>query len=130
MVAAVISNRTELDTLASELCGVIDGVAAEFGTGASPTVDGDLDCDPIHAGESLCWQYGVRLASPGDAERTLPEVVRSLETAGWGARDRSTPAESIVQFSREGANLNVHVARESGDVTVIGSTRCVPGSTV
>jgi hypothetical protein len=130
MVGAVISNRTELDTLASELCGVIDGVAAEFGTGAAPTIDGDLDCDPVHAGQSLCWQYGVRLAAPGGAEEALPEVVRSLEITGWGARDRSTPAEAIVQFSREGANVNIHIARETGDVTVIGSTRCVPGSTV
>jgi hypothetical protein len=130
MVAAVIPNRTELDTLASELCAVIDGVAANFGPGATPTIDGDLDCDPVHAGESLCWQYGVRLEAPGGAAETLPEVVRSLEAGGWGVRDRSTALESIVQFGRAGANVNVHVAREDGAVTVIGSTRCVPGSTI
>lgn len=117
----------ELDRLAGELTGVIDSVAAVFGSPADPTVDGELDCDPTRPGNLLCWQYGVRLEHTGEPERRLAEVVLpSLEERGWQAHDRSTARELIARFSREGADFTVHVARASHAVAIIGSTRPVP----
>lgn len=118
----------DLDALAKDLCTVIDGAAEMFGSGARPTIDGDLDCDPVNPGKLVCWQYGVRLDSPDSAENSLPTVVRSFADTGWKAVDRGTAGEFIVQFSREGANVNVHVARDSGSVAIVGSTRCIPGA--
>ncbi|WP_432851465.1 hypothetical protein ACQPXB_11875 [Amycolatopsis sp. CA-161197] len=115
-----------LPLLADELTAVIDGVAATFGPGAVPTVDGELDCDPAHPGTLVCWQYGVRLDHRGDAEHQLAEsVLPSLEAVGWSAHDRSTPRELIARFHRDGADFTVHVARSGGGVAIIGSTRCV-----
>jgi hypothetical protein len=121
------SELSELDRLAGELTGVIDSVAAVFGTGADRTVEGELDCDPTSPGHLLCWQYGVRLERTGEPERRLAEVVLpSLEERGWQARDRSTARELIARFSRDGADFTVHVARASHAVAIIGSTRPVP----
>ncbi len=117
----------ELDRLAGELTGVIDGVAAVFGSPADPTVNSELDCDPTRPGNLLCWQYGVRLEHPGEPERRLTEeILPSLEQHGWQAHDRSTPRELIARFSREGADFTIHVARASQAVAIIGSTRPVP----
>ncbi|MFG1644476.1 hypothetical protein ACGFMK_29685 [Amycolatopsis sp. NPDC049252] len=118
---------TELDRLAGELTGVIDSVAAVFGSPADPTVDGELDVDPTRPGHLRCWQYGVRLEPAGEPERRLvEEILPSLEQRGWQAHDRSTPRELIARFSREGADFTVHVARTSHAVAIIGSTRPVP----
>jgi hypothetical protein len=119
--------NAELDRLADEVRGVIDDVAATFGSPADRTVDGELDCDPTRPGHLLCWQYGVRLEHPGEPERRLVEVVvPTLEERGWQSHDRSTARELIARFSREGADFTVHVARASHAVTIIGSTRPVP----
>jgi hypothetical protein len=118
---------TELDRLAGELTGVIDSVAAVFGSPADLTVDGELDVDPTHPGHLRCWQYGVRLEQTGEPERRLlEEVLPSLEQRGWQAHDRSTARELIARFSREGADFTVHVARAGHAVAIIGSTRPVP----
>jgi hypothetical protein len=106
------------------LCSTIDEIAATFGGGASGTVDGELDCDPIHPGRLLCWQYGVRLeAAPGAERRLVAAVAPELARTGWQSTDRSTGSELITQFSRAGANINVHVG--GGGVAIIGSTRCL-----
>jgi hypothetical protein len=123
-----VAVNPDLDALAKDLRTVIDGAAGMFGSGARPTIDGDLDCDPVNPGKLVCRQYGVRLEAPDSAESSLPTVVRSFAGTGWKAVDRGTAGEFIVQFSREGANVNVHVARDSGAVAIVGSTRCVPGS--
>jgi hypothetical protein len=118
---------SELDRLAGELTDVIDGVAAVFGPSADPTVNEELDCDPTRPGHLRCWQYGVRLAAPGEPARRLAEVVLpTLEQRGWQAHDRSTPGELIARFSREGADFTVHVPRAGHEVAIIGSTRPVP----
>ncbi|MFI5609751.1 hypothetical protein [Amycolatopsis sp. NPDC051903] len=118
--------NSTLDTLAGDLATVIDGVAASFGPLATPTVDGELDCDPAHPGRVVCWQYGVRVDHCTGAEHLLADaVLPALEAAGWQAHDRSTTRELIARFSREGADFTVHVARAGGAVAIIGSTRCV-----
>jgi len=117
---------TDLDHLAEELSSVIDDVAATFGGGAVPTVQGELDCDPARPGHLLCWQYGVHLERAGEPERRLVEVVLpSLERTGWRAQDRSTPRELIARFSRDGADFTVHVTRTGHAVAIVGSTRTV-----
>jgi hypothetical protein len=122
----VITEQTDLSKLADELTQLIDSVAATFGPHASQTVDGELDCDPTHPGHLVCWQYGVQLGNSASADRLLVEaVLPALEQAGWRARDRSTAHELIAQFSRQGADVNVHVARAGGGVAVVGSTRCL-----
>ena len=122
----MITEQTDLAKLADELTQLIDSVAATFGPHASQTVDGELDCDPTHPGHLVCWQYGVQLGnSPGAERRLVQAVLPTLEQAGWRARDRSTALELIAQFSRQGADINVHVARAAGGVTIVGSTRCL-----
>lgn len=117
---------TDLNHLAEELSSVIDRVAATFGDGAVPTVQGELDCDPAHPGHLLCWQYGVHLERAGEPERRLvEEVLPSLERTGWRAQDRSTPRELIARFSRDGADFTVHVTRSGHAVAIVGSTRAV-----
>ncbi|WP_410588421.1 hypothetical protein [Amycolatopsis sp. lyj-23] len=113
----------ELTRLAAELTTVIDDVAAAFGAPADPTVSGELDCDPTHPGRLLCWQYGVRVEHPASPEARLASYVPELHRAGWQSHDRSTPAEHITRFTREGADFTVHIASA---VTIIGSTRPVP----
>ncbi len=123
----MITRHTELDRLAEDLTAVIDGVAATFGPGAEPTVDGELDCDPTQPGRLFCRQYGLRLDHADGAGRRLAEVVLpSLEGQGWRVRDRSNARELIAQFSRDGADFNVHVSRSGGGVAIVGSTACVP----
>ncbi|MGW4484535.1 hypothetical protein ACWEOE_11910 [Amycolatopsis sp. NPDC004368] len=115
-----------LPLLADELTAVIDDVAATFGPHVTPTVAGELDCDPAHPGTLVCWQYGVHLTPTHDAENRLAEaVLPSLEAAGWQAQDRSTPRELIARFHRDGADFTVHVTRAGNGVAIIGSTRCV-----
>ncbi|MEC3978342.1 hypothetical protein [Amycolatopsis sp. H20-H5] len=122
----MITDHPELSKLAEELTTLIDSVAASFGTESNRTVDGELDCDPTHPGHLVCWQYGVHLNGSTGAQRCLVEVVLpSLERTGWLARDRSNALELIAQFSREGADVNVHVARAGGGVAIVGSTRCL-----
>ncbi|MFE0025174.1 hypothetical protein [Amycolatopsis sp. NPDC059021] len=122
----MITESTDLGRLAQELTAVIDRVAATFGEGASRTVAGELDCDPAHPGVLTCWQYGVRLERPVNAERRLVElVVPTLEGDGWQVRDRSTAQELIARCSRDGADFTVHVARSGAGVAIVGSTRCV-----
>lgn len=117
----------ELDRLAAELTSVIDGVASAFGTGADRTVDGELDCDPTRPGHLRCRQYGVRLDHAGDPERRLTEVVLpALARRGWQSHDRSTPAELITRFTRDGADFTIHVSRAGHAVAIIGSTRPLP----
>ncbi|WET77563.1 hypothetical protein P3102_26225 [Amycolatopsis sp. QT-25] len=123
----MITTNTALDPLAEDLTAVIDGVAGTFGTAAERTVEGELDCDPTQPGRSLCWQYGLRVDDASDAVRTLVDVVLPLlENQGWRTRDRSNPRELIAQFSRDGADFNVHVSRVGDGVTIVGSTACVP----
>ncbi|MFI9453135.1 hypothetical protein [Amycolatopsis sp. NPDC052450] len=123
----MITTNTALDPLAEDLATVIDGVAGTFGTAAERTVEGELDCDPAQPGRSLCWQYGLRVDDASDAVRTLVDVVLPLmENQGWRTRDRSNPRELIAQFSRDGADFNVHVSRVGDGVTIVGSTACVP----
>ncbi|GHG47189.1 MULTISPECIES: hypothetical protein [Amycolatopsis] len=113
----------ELTRLAGELTTVIDDVAAAFGGPADPTVSGELDCDPIHPGNLLCWQYGVRVDHPAAPETRLASLLPALHRDGWESHDRSTPREQITRFTRAGADFTIHVA---GAVTIIGSTRPVP----
>jgi hypothetical protein len=113
----------ELSRLAAELRSVIDDVAAAFGGEADRTVDGDLDCDPTRPGHLLCRQYGVRLDHPPDPETRLASLLPELHEAGWESHDRSTPAERITRFTRNGTDFTIHIARA---VTIIGSTRPVP----
>lgn len=122
----MITGHPDLSELAAELTTLIDHVAATFGPDVHKTVDGELDCDPTNPGHLVCWQYGIHLDNSPGAERRLVEVVLpSLEQAGWRARDRSTAQELIAQFSREGSDVNVHVARAGGGVAIVGSTRCL-----
>ncbi|MFJ8916259.1 hypothetical protein [Amycolatopsis sp. NPDC102389] len=122
----MITRNTELDPLAEDLTAVIDGVAGTFGTTAERTVEGELDCDPAQPGRSLCWQYGLRVDDATDAIRKLVDVVLPLlEGQGWRWRDRSNPRELIAQFSRDGADFNVHVSRAGDGVAIVGSTACV-----
>ncbi|MFF0148125.1 hypothetical protein ATK36_1506 [Amycolatopsis sulphurea] len=116
-----------LDTLSTELTEVIDRIATVFGPVAQCTVDGEQDCDPANPGHLTCRNYGVRLESSPAAEQRPAETVRSmLEKTGWQAHDRTTAREMIARFSRDGADLAVHVARTEGSVAIIGSTRCLP----
>lgn len=120
---------TTLDSLAAELSTVIDEIALTFGGGATRTLDGDVDCDPTRPGHLLCRQYGVRIeSSPGADRRLAAAVTPTLTRAGWRPTDRSTGGEVITQFSRDGADVNVHVARSGGGVTILGSTRCLPAA--
>ncbi|MFF1606950.1 hypothetical protein ACFVYA_04150 [Amycolatopsis sp. NPDC058278] len=112
----------ELRGLADELTSVIDDVAAAFGP-ADRTLDGELDCDPTTPGHLLCWQYGVRVEHPAEPETRLTSLLPALHGDGWQSQDRSTPAEHITRFTRDGADFTIHVARA---VTIIGSTRPVP----
>ncbi|MEU3771361.1 hypothetical protein AB0E55_40395 [Amycolatopsis keratiniphila] len=122
----MITKHTGLDPLAEDLTAVIDGVAGTFGTTAERTVEGELDCDPTQPGRSLCWQYGLRVDDATDAIRKLVEdVLPMLEGQGWRWRDRSNPRELIAQFSRDGADFNVHVSRVGDGVAIVGSTACV-----
>ncbi|OLZ61001.1 hypothetical protein [Amycolatopsis keratiniphila] len=122
----MITRHTGLDPLAEDLTAVIDGVAGTFGTTAERTVEGELDCDPTQPGRSLCWQYGLRVDDATDAIRKLvDDVLPMLETQGWRWRDRSNPRELIAQFSRDGADFNVHVSRAGDGVAIVGSTACV-----
>ncbi|WP_409495833.1 hypothetical protein [Amycolatopsis sp. cmx-11-12] len=122
----MITRNTELDPLAEDLTAVIDGVAGTFGTSAERTVEGELDCDPTQPGRLLCWQYGLRVDDASDAIRKLVDVVLPLlESQGWRTRDRSNPRELIAQFSRDGADFNVHVSRAGDGVAIVGSTACV-----
>ncbi|OKJ91126.1 hypothetical protein [Amycolatopsis sp. CB00013] len=122
----MITKHTELDPLAEDLTAVIDGVAGTFGTTAERTVEGELDCDPTQPGRSLCWQYGLRVDDATDAIRKLvDDVLPMLESQGWQWRDRSNPRELIAQFSRDGADFNVHVSRVGDGVAIVGSTACV-----
>ncbi|UMP00287.1 hypothetical protein [Amycolatopsis sp. EV170708-02-1] len=122
----MLTRNTELDPLAEDLTAVIDGVAGIFGTTAERTVEGELDCDPTQPGRSLCWQYGLRVDDATDAIRKLVEdVLPMLEGQGWRWRDRSNPRELIAQFSRDGADFNVHVSRAGDGVAIVGSTACV-----
>jgi glyoxylate carboligase len=123
----MITRHTGLDRLAEDLTAVIDDVAAIFGSGAERTVEGELDCDPTQPGRLFCRQYGLRLDNAAAAGRRLVEVVLpSLESKGWRTRDRSNARELIAQFSRDGADFNVHVSQSGGGVTIVGSTACVP----
>ncbi len=123
----MITGNIGLDPLAEDLTAVIDGVAGTFGSSAERTVDGELDCDPTRPGHLICWQYGLRVDDASDAVRKLVEVVLPLlESQGWRARDRSNPRELIAQFSRDGADFNVHVSRVGDGVAIVGSTACVP----
>lgn len=123
----MITRHTELDPLAEDLTAVIDGVATTFGSATERTVEGELDCDPTQPGRLICWQYGLRVDNAADAVRKLVEVVLpSLEEQGWRTRDRSNPRELIAQFSRDGADFNVHVSRTGDGVAIVGSTACVP----
>ncbi|MCU1683761.1 MAG: hypothetical protein JWQ81_4500 [Amycolatopsis sp.] len=120
------SENTVLETLAIALCAVIDEIAETFGGGADQTVNGELDCAPARPGHLLCRQYGVRIeSSPGAERRLAAAVIPMLERAGWRPTDRSTGGEVITQFSRAGANINVHVARLGDGVTIVGSTPCI-----
>ncbi|MGW4129774.1 hypothetical protein [Amycolatopsis japonica] len=122
----MITKHTELDPLAEDLTAVIDGVAGTFGTTAERTVEGELDCDPTQPGRSLCWQYGLRVDDATDAIRKLvDDVLPMLGGQGWRWRDRSNPRELIAQFSRDGADFNVHVSRVGDGVAIVGSTACV-----
>ncbi|MFI7123410.1 hypothetical protein [Amycolatopsis sp. NPDC049868] len=122
----MLTRNTELDPLAEDLTAVIDGVAGTFGTAAERTVEGELDCDPAQPGRTLCWQYGLRVDDATDAIRKLVDVVLPmLEGQGWRWRDRSNPRELIAQFSRDGADFNVHVSRAGDGVAIVGSTACV-----
>ncbi len=113
----------ELRRLAAELTTVIDALAASFGGLADPTVSGELDCDPTTPGRLLCWQYGVRVEHPASPETRLPSLFPALHADGWQSHDRSTPAEQITRFTRDGTDFTIHVASA---VTIIGSTRPVP----
>ncbi|WP_158888365.1 hypothetical protein [Amycolatopsis anabasis] len=117
----------ELGMLATELHNVVDEVASMFGGASSATVDGDLDCPPGDSGRLIRWQYGVRLDAPEGARENLAyTVLPSMWKMGWQSKDRGNEREFVVQFFRDGAQVNVHVARTGGDVAIIGSTRCVP----
>ncbi|GAA1981445.1 hypothetical protein [Amycolatopsis minnesotensis] len=118
----------ELERLAENLHVLVDELAAHFGTGGGVqvTVDGDLDCDPTAPGRLRCWQYGVRLERPSGPRQCLSGVILpKLARAGWQPTDRSGGRRLVVQFSKDGANLNVHVAAEDDGVAILGSTRCV-----
>lgn len=123
----MITRHIGLALLAEDLTAVIDDVAATFGSGAERTVAGELDCAPTQPGSLFCWQYGLRLENAADAGRRLVEIVLpSLESKGWRTRDRSNARELIAQFSRDGADVNVHVSRSGDGVAIVGSTACVP----
>ncbi|WP_020671508.1 hypothetical protein [Amycolatopsis nigrescens] len=123
----MLIDHPELELLATELRRVVDQVAGFFGAGAAHTVDGDLDCDPAQPGRLVSWQYGVRLETSTDAgERLIRSVLPKLERAGWVSVDRSGQEELVLRFSRRGAHLNVHVGRRTGEVAIVGSTKCVP----
>ncbi|MEV5713197.1 hypothetical protein AB0L41_04840 [Amycolatopsis mediterranei] len=112
----------ELRRLADELTSVIDSAAASFGP-ADPALAGELDCDPTTPGHLLCWQYGVHVEHPATPSSSLASLLPALHGDGWQSHDRSTPAEQITRFTRDGADFTIHIA---GAVTIIGSTRPTP----
>lgn len=125
---ATITVESTVDDDGVRLRAVAHRIASLFAGEPRVTIDRRYDANPFGRPSMKTrlhgWEYNLRLAAPPDAAEVLEQqVIPELENTGWHVTDRSGERELAFQFSRDGTNLGVHVARDgAGDVVVGGST--------